>query len=210
MKSGEERFFQELEQVLGKHPEKEQIVAEYRSHIYELIQEEGLSEETMYEEITKRLGSPEEIAAIWKQESKVTAKRMQILFVVLNILLFIGGITLTVAYNIYQIEWIEVVWARLTAVPSLVIIVYMLFWGLLGYEIGKEFGSGGLKIVRKTFTYAIIPNLILMYLIVFKLIPRDWFQPLLNGPFIVACIALTIVLYPISWIGYRWGKKASV
>jgi uncharacterized membrane protein len=208
--TGEERFFQELSKVLGKHPDKDQILAEYRSHVYEFLQEEKFPSSESYQEIVKRLGTPEEIAAIWKEEAKVTPKKMQILFVVLNIVFFLGGITLTIAYNVYQFKWIETMWERLTAVPSIIIMVYMVFWGLLGYEIGKEFGSGGLKILRKTFTYAIIPNLILMYLIVFKLIPHEWFQPLLNGPFIIACMVLTIVLYPISWIGYRWGRKASL
>lgn len=210
MNAGENRFFQELSDVLGKHPDKDQILLEYRSHVYEFLQEEKISSDESYEEIVKRLGTPEEIAAIWKEEAKVTPKKMQILFVVLNILIFLGGITLTIAYNVFQLEWIEVMWDRLTAAPTIIIMIYMVFWGLLGYEIGKEFGSGGLKILRKTFTYAIIPNLILMYLIVFKLIPHEWFQPLLSGPFIIACMVLTIVLYPISWIGYRWGRKASV
>jgi hypothetical protein len=208
--TGEEQFFQELDQVLGKHPDKEQIIAEYRSHVYEILQEENIPEADVFKAITMRLGTPNEIAAIWMEEAKVTPKKMQILFVLLNIVIFIGGIALTIAYNVYEFEWIEVLWKRLTAVPSIIIMVYTAFWGLLGYEIGKEFGSGGLKILRRTFTYAVIPNLVLMYLIVFKLIPHEWFQPLLNGPFILACILLTIVLYPISWIGYRWGRKASI
>ncbi|KAB8139459.1 hypothetical protein F9U64_00035 [Gracilibacillus oryzae] len=208
MTAGDKRFFQELDQALGKHPEKQQIMEEYQSHVYELLQEEDITE--VYDEIVKRLGTPEEIASIWKDEATVTPKKMQLLFVVLNVLLFAGGIIFTILYNIYEVEWIEVLWKWLTAIPSIIIIVYMGFWGLLGYEIGKEFGSGGLKILQRTFTYAVIPNLILMYLIVFKLVPYEWFQPLLNGPFILVCILLTLVLYPISWIGYRWGRKASV
>ncbi len=210
MTTGDKRFFQERDQVLGKHPEKQEIIAEYRSHVYELLREEDIQDANVYDEIVKRLGTPEEIAAIWKDEAKVTPKKMQLLFVVLNVLIFLGGIVLTIVYNVYHIEWIEVLWKRITAVPSIIIMVYMAFWGLLGYEIGKEFGSGGLTILRRTFTYAVIPNLVLMYLIVFKLIPHEWFQPLLSGRFILVCILLTIMLYPISWIGYRWGRKASV
>lgn len=181
MTTGDKRFFQELDQVLGKHPEKQEIIAEYRSHVYELLREEDIQDANVYDEIVKRLGTPEEIAAIWKDEAKVTPKKMQLLFVVLNVLIFLGGIVLTIVYNVYHIEWIEVLWKRITAVPSIIIMVYMAFWGLLGYEIGKEFGSGGLTILRRTFTYAVIPNLVLMYLIVFKLIPHEWFQPLLSG-----------------------------
>lgn len=208
MTSGDKRFVQELDHALGKHPEKQQIIAEYHSHVYELLQEDDMKPD--YEEIVKKLGTPEEIAAVWKDEATVTPKKMQLLFVVLNVVMFLGGIFLTIMYNVYQVEWIEVLWKWLTAVPSILITVYMAFWGLLGYEIGKEFGGAGLKILCRTFIYAVIPNLVFMYVIVFKLIPHQWFQPLLNGPFIVACILLTIVLYPISWIGYRWGRKASV
>ncbi|GGA78013.1 HAAS signaling domain-containing protein [Ornithinibacillus halotolerans] len=210
MSAGEERFFQELDEVLGKHPDKEQIIAEYQSHVYEISLEGNFEGEDLYNEVVKRLGSPSEIAEIWKEEASVTPKKMQVLFVVLNIVIFLGGLSLTIIYNFFQFELIEIMWKRLTAVPSIIIIVYMAFWGLIGYEIGKEFGSAGLKILRRTFILAVIPNLVLMYLIVFRLIPHEWFQPLLNGPFILACIVLTILLYPISWIGYRWGRKASI
>ncbi|MFZ3578358.1 hypothetical protein [Virgibacillus sp. DJP39] len=87
---------------------------------------------------------------------------------------------------------------------------YILFWSLIGYEIGREFGHGGHKLLRKTFVISIVPNLVLMYLTIFKLIPLEWFQPLLSVPFIAACVITTGFLYPVSWIGYQWGRKASV
>lgn len=81
------------------------------------------------------------------------------------------------------------------------------FWALLGYEIGKGFGHNGRVLLNKTFLLSLIPNLILMVLTVFQIIPHSWFAPLLTKTFIIACIIFTIILYPISWIGYRWGEK---
>lgn len=210
MTDGEQQFLQELDQAIGKHPEKQDIMAEYKLHVFDLMDELPGDESDTYEKIVNRLGTPEEIALLWKEETAVTPKKMQHLFVLCNIVIFMGGVLLTIGYNRFDWNWLERLWQGLTEVTSIIIIVYMLFWGLLGYEIGKEFGHRGYKILRRTFLFSIIPNLILMYLIVFKFIPYEWFRPLLTVPFIIVCIVCTAILFPISWIGYRWGRKDSV
>lgn len=207
----EQPFFQELNEKLGKHPEKQQILEDYKLHAQEILQEEMLiDKENMYSILAARLGTPDEIARLWKQEAAMTAKRTQWLFTLINIGFFIGGTLLTISYNMFHWKWVELLWAGLTNIAFIIMLVYILFWGLLGYEIGKEFGYAGKKILRKTFLLSIIPNLLFMYLIVFRLIPYHWFQPLLSVPFIIACIIGTGILYPVYWIGFRWGKKVSV
>jgi hypothetical protein len=94
--------------------------------------------------------------------------------------------------------------------PTLIALLYLFFWALLGYEIGRGFGHGGRTLLKKTFLLSLIPNILLMVLTVFEIIPHSWFAPLLTKTFIIACILFTIILYPISVIGYRWGKKASI
>ncbi|MFD1037774.1 hypothetical protein ACFQ3N_05030 [Virgibacillus byunsanensis] len=207
---GEDQFFQELKNELADHPEIEKILADYELHVYELSQEESMDEQNMYNELVNRLGAPHEIARLWQQEIDITPRKMQWLFVLFNIGIFIGGGLLTISYNVFHWNWIDLLWVGLTGVPSVIIFIYILFWGLLGYEIGKEFGHSGLKLLRKTFLFSIVPNLVLMYLVIFGLIPHNWFQPLLNVPFIIVCIVFTAFLYPISWLGYRWGRKISV
>ncbi|MGA9227681.1 MAG: hypothetical protein WB217_15155, partial [Mesobacillus sp.] len=81
---------------------------------------------------------------------------------------------------------------------------------LLGYEIGKGFGHRGRSLMKKTFILSILPNILLMNLTLFEVIPHGWFQPLLSSAFIIKCILLTALLYPICLAGYKWGKKASV
>ncbi|MEH7128368.1 hypothetical protein V7103_09200 [Neobacillus drentensis] len=212
MERPKNRFLEQLEKGLGDQLDIEEILREYASHIDEILIEsfECQDEETVFNLIVSRLGSPEEIAQVWREEFSVTPSNMKWVFILLNILFFGGGSLLTLAHNLYQWEWLSAIWNHLTAIPTLIAFLYLFFWALLGYEIGKGFGHNGRALLRKTFLLSLIPNLLLMVLTVFQLIPHSWFAPLLTKTFIIACIFFTIILYPITWIGYRWGRKASI
>ncbi|MEH7250740.1 hypothetical protein V7111_01225 [Neobacillus niacini] len=212
MERPKNKFLAELDNRLGNHQDKKSILMEYEAHIDEILIEsfDCKDEKEMTERIRLRLGAPEEIAAIWKQELSVTPSNMKWLFIVMNILFLGGGSLLTYFHNVFQWNWLTVIWSHLTAIPTLIAFIYMFFWALLGYEIGKGFGHGGRRLLNKTFLLSLIPNLLLMVLTVFEIIPHSWFEPLLTRTFILACILFTMLLYPISWLGYRWGKKASI
>jgi hypothetical protein len=212
MERPKNRFLEELSKGLGNHQDKVNILLEYETHIDEIIIEslDCDKEDEVMDRIISRLGSPEEIAEMWKEELSVTPSNMKWLFILMNILFFGGGSLLTLAHNLYDWEWLSVVWSHLTTIPTLIAILYLFFWALLGYEFGKGFGHRGRTLLKKTFIFSLIPNLLLMILTVFEIIPHSWFAPLLTKTFIIACIILTIFLYPISLLGYRWGKKASI
>jgi glucan phosphoethanolaminetransferase (alkaline phosphatase superfamily) len=207
------KFLQRLEVLLEQHPEKRNIVDEYEDHLNELISELSLKKDFSKQEqeiILERLGTPEEIAEAWNQEMTVTPQKTQWTFLLTNLCFFAAGSFLTFTYHQYQWKWLQSMWTSITSLPSLIMALYLLFWGLLGYEIGKEFGHTGKGLLKRTFVLAIVPNLLLMYLIIFEIIPHTWFNPLLNPPFIVICIVFTVLLYPICWIGFRWGKRVSI
>ena len=205
-------FIAKLAQALGNHQEKESILMEYDAHLNELLEElyELKDESEARDQIYLRFGTPEEIASMWKEELSLTPSKMKWLFILVNILLFGGGSVLTLAHNLFDWSWLTTLWNQLTSIPILIALFYMFFWALLGYEIGRGFGYKGKKIMKRTFFLALIPNLILMILTVFRIIPHEWFNPLLTETFIGVCIFLTILLYPVCLISYRWGKKASV
>lgn len=207
METGKEQFLRELKTELKGLPNRDDIILEYESHLYELAEANDV---LSYEDITGTLGRPRQIAEVWKQETGVTPKKMQWLFVLLNGLIFAGGTLLTVFYHVFHWQWIEVIWQFLMSVPFLLLIGYLLFWALVGYEIGREFGHYGKTILRRTFFIAIIPNLVLMYVVVFRILPYEWFDHLLTGPFITLCIFLTGIIYPVSYLGYKWGKRVSI
>lgn len=212
MEQPKNRFLEELAVGLGNHQDVDSILREYETHIEEILIEsfDCENEEAVMERIVARLGSPKEIAEMWREELSVTPSNMKWLFILLNIFFFGGGSLLTLVHNLFEWEWASFVWSHLTAIPSLIAIFYLFFWALLGYEIGKGFGHGGRALLKKTFLLSLIPNILLMVLTVFEIIPHSWFAPLLTKTFILACILFTIILYPISVIGYLWGKKASV
>ena len=212
MERQKNKFLEDLAKGLGNHQDKDDILLEYKSHIDEILIESSdcSTEDEMMKRIVSRLGSPEEIAELWKEELSVTPSNMKWLFILLNILFFGGGSLLTLAHNLFQWEWLAAIWGYLTAIPTLIAFLYMFFWALLGYEIGRGFGHKGRTLLINTFLLSLIPNLILMFLTVFHIIPHSWFAPLLTKTFIIACIIFTLFLYPVSWIGYRWGRKASI
>ncbi|MBT2658285.1 hypothetical protein J7E81_24090 [Bacillus sp. ISL-18] len=205
-------FLRQLDKGLGGHQERQSILLEYESHIDEILLEsfDCSTEEQVMDRLVSRLGSPAEIAAMWQEELSVTPSNMKWLFILLNIVFFGGGSIITLAHNLYEWSWLTALWSQLTSVRTLIAFLYLFFWALLGYEIGKGFGHGGRTLLRKTFLLSLIPNIILMILTVFDIIPHSWFAPLLTKTFIIACIIFTIILYPVSWLGYRWGRKASI
>lgn len=209
MIDGEEQFIFELKRGIRHRKLRQQIALEYEHHIYEMKEE--LQIETIgYEQIVDRLGDPVEIAKMWQAEIKSTPNKMQWLFVISNLIIFLLGVILTVSYHLFDLNWIDRLWEAITRAPILIMIVYSLFWALLGYEIGREFGHRGRRILKRTFFLSILPNLIFMYLIVLKILPYEWFDPLLSLPFIILSVGFTGLLYPISRLGYRWGKRASI
>lgn len=205
-------FLTELKSCLGNHPEKEAIVQEYEVHLDELLIEflNIKNDAELRDKVFHRFGTPDEIAAMWKDELSVTPSNMKWLFITVNILFFGGGAVLTLAHNLLDWNWLKSLWNQLTSIPLLIALIYMAFWALLGYEIGKGFGHKGKKVLKRTFILALLPNLTLMFLTVFKIIPHEWFNPLLTETFMGLCIFLTILLYPLCLISYRWGKKASL
>ncbi len=207
-----DEFLEELAKHLANHSEKELILKEYDDHLNELLVElfKLEDESEVRNQIYSRLGAPEEIAAMWREELSVTPSKMKWLFIAVNILFFAGGSVLTLAHNLLNWSWLTSLWVQLTSFPILIAFIYLFFWALLGYEIGRGFGHKGRKLMKTTFFLASIPNVTLMALTVFRIIPHEWFSPLLTETFIGICILMTLLLYPVCLISYRWGKKASV
>ncbi|KHE73227.1 membrane protein [Halobacillus sp. BBL2006] len=206
--SGKNQFLEKLAEELSFHPDKAEILDEYEGHVYDLNEEHDgpLS----YAMLVDTLGDPRNLAGIWKEEATITQNRLQLLFVCCNIVLFLGGSVLTLGYHLFEWGWLQWTWRTLTSIPMVIVVMYLLFWGLLGYEIGKTFGTKGLGLLKRTFMVGVVPNLILMMLTVFNIIPHHWFAPLITREFILTCVVGTILLYPMSWFGYRWGRRMSV
>ncbi|MBS4197357.1 DUF1700 domain-containing protein [Lederbergia citri] len=205
-------FLAELSESLANHQEKDSILREYDDHLNEFLNSlsNPVDEHEVQNLLYTTLGTPKEIAAMWKEELSVTPSNMKWLFIAVNILFFGGGAVLTLAHNLFEWNWLTSIWNRLTTFPIIIAFIYLFFWALLGYEIGRGFGHNGKKLLKRTFFLALIPNITLMILTVFQIIPHKWFYPLLTESFIGLCIMFTFLLYPVCLISYKWGKKASI
>lgn len=205
-----EQFLEQLEKGLLNHPKKKEIVLEYDLHLTEMLIDDSEDPPLNMSMIIERVGSPEEILEAWKEEFSVTPRKAKWNFVFFNLLFFSLGILLTLLHNLFAWEWTQILWRQMTSVSGLIILLYILFWALLGYEIGKTFGPNGRSLMFKTFLLSVIPNLILLSVTVLHIIPHNWFEPLLTREFIVICVVFTFMLYPVCILGYKWGKKVSV
>ncbi|WP_078380481.1 DUF1700 domain-containing protein [Sutcliffiella halmapala] len=214
MIQSKQAYLEELHKELKKLPNCEELLREYDLHLSEmladLIEIEGLEEKEAMGKIVLRFGAPKDIAACYKENLDITPTKMKWTFISVNLFFFISGISLTVMYNLLPFPFISILWNILTSIPTLLILLYMFFWVLLGYEIGKEFGLGGRKLLRNTFYFSLIPNLVLMLLVIFRVVPESWFGPLLTPSFIAICIVCTLILFPISYAAYRWGTIRSI
>lgn len=212
MIESKEKYLELLEKGLRNHPKKEMVLLEYDLHITEMLNDilEKNELQSDMDCVIERLGTPDEILESWKEDLNLTPSKAKWNFVFVNVIFFSIGILLTVLHNLFAWEWTKFLWGKLTSISGIIILLYILFWMLLGYEIGRSFGPSGKKLMVKTFLLSIIPNLVLMYLILFNIIPHEWFHPLLNKDFIIICVSFTFILYPICAIGYNWGKKASI
>lgn len=209
MKQVGEKFLTELQNELKNHPNCAEIMTDYEAYVHDLIEDSPDGNHT-YEMLVERMGSPKELAKSWREEMNITPRKTKWIFFLGNALIFAIGIFITLGYHVFEVAWIGQVWHALTSIVTVIIVVYTLFWGLLGYEIGKEFGDRGKILLKKTFILSIIPNVILMLLVIFEIIPLQWFQPYLTVPFIILCVILTALFYPVSLLGYKWGRKTSV
>lgn len=166
-------FLARLAYGLRNHQDKDNILREYEAHLDEILIEsfDCTDENELMRKIVSRMGSPEEILAAWQEELEVTPSNMKWLFILLNVFLFICGSLLTLVHNMFQWSWLTYIWNKLTSIPMLIAFLYLFFWALLGYEIGRGFGYGGRRLLKKTFLLSLIPNLVLMILTVFEVIP---------------------------------------
>lgn len=214
MISSKESFMEQLRDLLINHEQSEEISMEYELHLADMLEEIILEKQCSEEEALifaiDRLGTPLEIAALYHEELNMTAKKTQWNFFIANLFFFVGGIGLTVIYHRLSNPTISKLWSFLTSIPFLLIMLYLFFWLLLGYEVGKEFGLGGKKLLLKTFCISLVPNLLLMCSVVFKIIPLTIFDPLLTPEFVLICTSFTIILYPICFLAFRYGTTRSV
>ncbi|MDQ0229651.1 HAAS signaling domain-containing protein [Metabacillus malikii] len=205
MRNAKADFIQTLEKALPKTVDKREIIREYELHIEEMLLDHP---HLSVEDVIRKLGNPIEIAKQYQEIAPMSFVSRH--FVVCNFMFFIVGAIFTICYHLYKDSVFSDAWGLLAQIPSTIIIVYTVFWMLLGFEIGKEYGVQGKELFSKTVFISIVPNLLLMLMTVLQLIPTNWFEPILTPTFTTICVIITILFYPISKLFYYIGVHRSI
>lgn len=208
-----EMYIKQLEQRLRVHPNREEVMAELIVHIEEEMADllrNGMNEPEAVQVIIEQFGHPSELAAQFGKIAETTPVKTKIILVLSNHFLFLLGACLTLCYHLGSMPVLQTAWEMLAKSSLLILFIYTGFWLFIGYQIGKEFGAKGKKILFETMCYALIPNMVLMLGILYGVFPTQWFSPFLTQSFIVACLGVTLLFYPFSQFGYYFGRHQAV
>ncbi|MGM0877236.1 MAG: HAAS signaling domain-containing protein [Bacillota bacterium] len=202
-----EHFLQVLKQSLPKTVNKADVIREYELHIEEKMFDQP---HLKIEDVLDQLGDPVEIAKQYGDVEPIAKSFVSRNFVFCNLMFFLIGGLLTVCYHVFEDSILSEAWGLLAQIPLTIVIVYTVFWMVLGFEIGREYGLLGKELFSKTVFISLVPNILLMIMTLFHFIPVNWFQPILTPAFIAICVIMTFLIYPISKVFYYIGVYRSV
>ncbi|MBM6619577.1 HAAS signaling domain-containing protein [Bacillus suaedaesalsae] len=201
-----ENFLKELKAHLPYNVDKQDIIREWEMHIYDASKESECSEE----EVIVSFGEPKEIAKAYGNNTPVQKNWVVPFYIGCNALFYIVGSLVTLAYHTTEHPIVESIWNTLIGYAPAIIGGYLLFWIFLGFEIGRTYGVRGSRVLSKTVLFCMLPNVILMVLTLYKWIPIELFESLLSPMFVLVCVILNFLLYPICRIAYRVGISRSL
>ncbi|HET7578826.1 MAG TPA: permease prefix domain 1-containing protein [Bacillales bacterium] len=203
-----QRYLEELKKALGAEGQAEAVVKEINSHIEERMHDRmvfGIKEEEALDEALQSLGSPRKLAKALMEGEASNRHTMRNVFIACNYLFFLGGTMLMIFSQILTLPIVHTVWESLTGVSGLILACYTGYWFYLGYEVGKQFGPNGKSLMNRTVLMSLIPNVLLMFLTLFRFIPQHLFNSMLTPEFVTVCVVATVFFYPISKAAYKIG-----
>lgn len=208
-----EAYTKQLRRAMRRHPDCEVIMAELNVHIegkFALLREQGIPEAKAVQTVIKQFGCPKTLAAQFNSVTTKSPHNAKLSFTLCNSFLFFLGACMTLGNQLLDEPVLQTTWDVLSENSWLILSFYTGYWALIGYQMGKAFGVNGKTLLFETIRLAIIPNLLLMGAVLYGLLPKEWFSPILTTSFTGACLVATILFYPISRIGYYFGLHRAV
>lgn len=200
-------YIEQLRELLKDHSDRDAIVDEISVHINECLRQDGLSEQEAISLAISQIGSPQQLAQGFIRSSTPHTTAAKKWFIYMNFMFFLAGGFLAVGANVLQIDMLQWMWDMLSQSGWTILLAYTGYWAFLGFEMGKEYGVSGKKLLSRTIGIAVIPNFILMLATLFGVLPIGWFHTLLNSSFLIACLLATFCFFPISHMGYYVGVR---
>lgn len=209
MHKSKKEYLSSLQHYLNKHPNGTDIVEEYGSYIEDKMLEvmnEGYSLDEAEIRVLNDLPHPKTIANEYVSSQPPNLRQMIIFSLCINVSFFIIGGLLTFSYHQLSNEFVTLIWLSLVELQWVLLVLYSSFIVVLGYLIGKEFGARFNAYIKTVLVLTLTPNIVFMLAVLFSWIPHTWFEPMLTPSFVISCVIVTLLYYPISRLAYRVGQ----
>ncbi|KGA97980.1 hypothetical protein AJ85_16060 [Alkalihalobacillus alcalophilus ATCC 27647 = CGMCC 1.3604] len=203
----QQKYLSDLEEELTSVCDGKEIIKEYQSILDEKSRElmyQGIDEEEAVKRSIEELGQAKDIAACYQKGSK-NLNSLKEKMIWGNYLLLFSGFILSVLYHYQPFTPIESIWYALVHMKWFLLVSYGLLWLIISFWIGKLSGAKGKKQIEQVIQLAIVPNLILMFCVLFDEAVQIWFHALITPPFMISCVIVTLLFYPLSKVSFKIG-----
>lgn len=198
-----------LRKNLKKHPGQEDILLEYESFIYDKIQDymkSGYTKQEAEAIIVQELPCPLDLAKHYESTHPPKFKQIMIFSFIVNFVFFIIGGFITFLYHQFSYQTVIILWSYLIEMQWVILFLYSAFIVSIGFLIGKEFGSRFNRYIKSILLLTFSPNILFMIMVLYSWVPQRWFEPMLTPAFLIFCVILTLLYYPLSKIAYKIGQ----
>ncbi len=197
---------------LPKRVDRMAVKAELRAHIEEAAAEQSgddLESGAALHAVLDRLGDPRKLARAYRIACPLPAALWSSILLLANVVCFAAGLALLrglqdgfspAAYGFHL----------LAAGKGWVLLGYSCMWLLSGFMLGRRYGMQAERRIGRMILPPLLPNYLFMLLVLFGIIPGQWFDSLLSLPFVFLCTASTLVFGWLARLGCRWGKRMAL
>lgn len=208
MNSLYDNFIFVLGNELATHPKKDEIIAEYCAHVHLKVNDliiAGYDEEQAFEIAVQELGDPKKLAFYFNKNTESRKGSPLRSTIIVNYFFFLLGLLITMGFLV-KIPALNFIWIQLIEKKYLVLTGYLIFWLGSSYVAGIKHGLNEEKLINKALLLSLLPNFILMTLVLYVNKFQEWFHPFIHPAFIIPCVVLTFLFFPVS----KWCFKAGM
>jgi hypothetical protein len=211
MKHKKEAYLHVLYQLLPAQLNRDEIVRELSLHIDDAVEDllrQGFTQKEAMLHTLAKLGEPKAVALRYYEWERSSPERSGTALILLNTLFFLVGVGMFVAQAYLPLHQQQAFWHLVTTHREALLVGYSCFWLGCGYILGKRYGFSLRKSLRKLIHRPLLLNYALMLLVLFRIVPSEWFGPILTNDYVFLCVITTLCLSSLFALGYRFGIRS--
>lgn len=205
-------YVEEVCRNLPKHVNRADVTAELRAHLEESVLErcgQGMDAGAAVKAALEHMGDPVKLGRAYNGTRPLPAVLWSGVLLLANALCLGAGLVLLAGLRAGSAS-ATYGFQMLAAGKVWVLLGYGLMWVLSGFMLGRKYGAHAEKRIHRMILPPLLPNYLFMLLVLFGILPSEWFDSLLSLPFVLMCIASTFLFSHLARLGCRWGRHASL